>query len=241
MMQVSIITLNQVQNSIAQIEKIVGQNWMEDWVHNIRDNHGRSNQDNIPLLASWWLKASDELGYSQLTGSFVVSESTLRLVRLVSDLQTLVNTTGFNSQLPFLKKDKKSFFHLCCRLNTAAEYVRQGAELTLFTGIDEPDFVLHKPEELAVAVTVPTITNTNQLTSILPPALSASLNRLPNRSGIIFIDLPLPPAYTPGEWISIIKSTLTENTIMPSGVQVYITITYIGNCGTELKIIRNRL
>lgn len=175
---------------------MVGHEWMENWVHIMRDNFGRLTQD-IPPLASRWLKAQDELAAAHLTGKTPLSPPTLFTVQLGKDMKILANTPGFTNQLALLK-NHTSFHRGCFRLAVAAAHVRRGDKLTFL--IDQHshwDLVLQPDHGPIPVITKPiTAHNLNQLLTSLISELRHTTLGVTN-GGIIYLELPLPPEHIP--------------------------------------------
>lgn len=172
------------------VEKIVGHQWMEDWVHIMRNNFGRVGQD-IPPLASRWLKAKDELAAAEFTGNLTFSPSTLYTIQLGQYMKVLYDTQGFANQLSLLK-NTDSFYNSCFCLSVAAAYRQMGCSLAFLTGQHAPDLELHNTQgTIPVATQTVTANSFDQLWALLPSNLAKVLTKLP-AEGIIYLELPLP-------------------------------------------------
>lgn len=123
-----------LEASLVFIEQTVGRDWIEEWVHNIRDNFERTNQY-TPPLAMMWLKAKEELAMGELTGFYTPSDKMLHLAELGDNLKTLRGVTGFKGLIPLLKGDMADFINACRILGTAADYIDK-RQIISFKGAD---------------------------------------------------------------------------------------------------------
>ncbi|MBM7855317.1 hypothetical protein JOC37_001710 [Desulfohalotomaculum tongense] len=231
-------TVEETQRSLAYIEELVGQGWMEKWVHNIRDNHGRMHHNNIPPLAVRWLKASDEIGYAQLTGCLNPSEETLRLANLGENLYTLRNTPGFREQIPLIKGDINIFRRLCYRLSVAADYAGQKIKVILQNGTEKHDLLVQAEEKKTVVTTAPLIQNINEIAAVTAAALKSALSKLPNSRGMVYLDLPLPAAFSPQKLLQQVKEQLQINVEVPDSTQVVLSTTFAEKNGAQMGLRR---
>lgn len=178
--------------SLDIVEKMVGHRWIEDWVHIMRNNFGRVAQD-IPPLASRWLRAKDELAAAELTNEPSFSPATLYTIQLGENMSILSDTPGFDQQLALLR-GHDSFYTSCFRLTIAAAYVQRDIPLTL-SSQPAPDIQLHTPMGTIPVITQPVAAQSfAQLSDKVIKTLESTLGRLP-QGGIIYLELPIPPEH----------------------------------------------
>ncbi|MTI81055.1 MAG: hypothetical protein FH758_09240 [Firmicutes bacterium] len=230
--------IEDISKSLSLIEELAGQHWLEEWVHSIRDQHGRQHSG-IPVLAEWWLKAGDELASMQLTGSYAPSESTLRLTQLGFDLSVLKSVVGFNEQVNLLKGDKETFLQVCYRLSIASEYVKQGHKVILAKGQEKEDFLIHHHNDIPVAICAPSIKSINELDTVVSYAIDNTLSRLPENKGKVYVDFPLPSVYTAEQWLQLTEEIIRNNKPIPESYEFTMTSTFVDREGQYIKLNRH--
>ncbi|MEG6615562.1 hypothetical protein V6C27_03860 [Peptococcaceae bacterium 1198_IL3148] len=208
------------------IEKIAGHDWMENWVHGMRDNFGRLPQ-NVPPLAVSWLKAKDELAAFQLTDNLKLSESTVRLLQLGDDLKLLRDYKDIGHQITLLKGNVEQYSHVCYQMYIAAHYHRKKVNFILPSDISQPDLtLLDKHQQTAVATVAPVLENGSMLVKNLPLIINNIVTKLANKVKVIYIDFPLPPCFTVEQFA---EEVVKQNRLTPldANISVIITISYV--------------
>jgi hypothetical protein len=213
---------SELKNILDFIEKLVGHEWMEDWVHGMRDNFGRLPQ-NVPPLAISWLKAKDELAAYELTDRLMVSESTARLLQLGNNLNLLKGIEDFDYQISLLKGNVKQYSAACYRIFIAANYYQRKVEFKFSQYLTQPDLTLaNGNEEIPVVTIAPVLETTSLLFNKVHTIIKNAVARLPIGEGIIYIDYPLPPGFSPEQ---LVKEISKQSELVSLGENVFLIVT----------------
>ncbi len=219
--------LENYKKQLAVIEKTVGTQWLEHWVHNMRDDYGRA-YDASPPLAVAWLKANDELAMAELTGGFTPAESTLRLIRLAADLNNLQHITGFSKILDRLKGNVDDFSTACYQLSIANGYLNYSEHITLNNGDNCPDIIVHfSAGDLGVVTLAPVIDSTAEILPIAAVKLAEGIAKLNNQQGIVYLDLPLPLKDTPLQFLEAVTAKLHNKLKLPENCYLIVTTAFV--------------
>ena len=108
----------QIENILDKIEYTVGTDWLEKWVHEIKElefaaapiKSYRELSESIPPLAVIWCMASDELIMISLTGSVKMTGVLSVAYEIGSNIFACEHLLGFTEHLKLLKSNDKSVF-----------------------------------------------------------------------------------------------------------------------------------
>ncbi|WP_031513917.1 hypothetical protein [Desulfofalx alkaliphila] len=227
------LNLDRLDRNLSFIEQTVGKDWLENWVHHMRDNMGRM-QYRVPPLALLWLKAKDELALGQLRGHVVPSESTLRIARLGSNLEALTRVPGYNEQIPLLKQGQQIFLHVEYRLDVAATLARQKLKLFLAHKTGDPDIKLGlSAKEVAVYTIRAEIGGNKDLKDLGLSAIAEDIKAI-KPPAVLYVDLPPMAIYTLEQLLTQGAELMAKNIAMPSGIEVILSTIFLDKKSNQL-------
>ncbi len=226
--------LEQLKKQLAFIEETVGTDWLENWVHSIRDDYGRAYNSTPPLAVSW-LKAHDELAMAELLGSFTPDESTLRLSRLAADLAALQNTAGINKILNRLKGSVDEFSTACYQLSIAVGYRNMSKQVSLCDSTLPFDIIIRlSAADFPVVTLAPVVHTAAEVIQSAKAKLLEGIKKLNGNHGLIYLDLPLPTKDAPQQFLETVSEELLYKYNLPNNNYLIITTTFVeSSCGNQ--------
>ena len=241
----------QIENILAKIENTVGTNWLEKWVHEIKElefaaapmKSYRELSESIPPLAVIWCMASDELIMISLTGSVKMTGVLSVAYEIGSNMSACEQLLGFTEQVKLLKSNDKSVFQESrYLLAIAAGYSRLGYRplLSNHLSIEHQDMQVHiicrasletpKLRQLEYEFGTEGTSMPGQMTGATTEhcnslsAICAEANKLSDKKPtILYVNIPVEPAETGNLLTYYTKHISTKITEYKNLSQIVIT------------------
>ena len=230
----------QIENILAKIEHTVGTDWLEKWVHEIKElefaaapmKSYRELSASIPPLAVIWCMASDELIMISLTGSVNMTGVLSIACEIGSNMSACEQLLGFTEYVKMLKsKDKSVFQESRYLLAIAAGYSSLGYKplLSNYLSIEQQDRLVNIICRASIA-TIPKLSSldyesgregasmpsrqmtlaTNDLGDYLN-SVCAEANQLSDKKPtILYVNIPVAPSET-GDLLTYYTKHISTN------------------------------
>lgn len=222
--------LQKLENAITFIEQNFGMDWLKDRVEELKEldpertTTGRYInlwETGVCPVALMWFKCREQLAFHYLNGQLKASADALLLLRLVDDMSTVENSTGFQMRFECLK-DASQYHRAAYEMHIAAGYVGLGQTVS-FT--QTPGVFRVIESESTVVSFIDTGSNGNidyhQMFQSLPEVGSNSIS-------FYYIDCSMAPGEFPEEGLKHRRQLLKEKVPGSKPDNIILTTTVFG-------------